>query len=485
MRILLHFVRLAALLLALSGIGAYVVWTVYPEIVARVERQFIGRYERAVDTRLAAARALVKVEPERAAKQLESLTMELSKHRKLDRLFRRWRRAAQLEATVLTSLSRFEAASSTLRRYAKHDDRDLPIAIRAAQILIQSDDDRLIAKGRQQLSELFATLPTVASIARDHIQQLAQMGDAAEIADALRSHLAMVDRPIQAMQNVNLPWATFWSTTKAFTRHEKRAARPVIRGDQLSINFSIPAGQTYLRFDPPPYSILELDNPRLIIQSEAGKSTIELKHAEATSGVDAHSSGFSVLGRPAPWFVVQIPDRLQGQAFEGDLIFDLVSLPSWMQTYLGGQAGRLLQADHSGPGQARRLAMIRAGWAQAHLSRRLKVQTDDQTSEFAPTLLADAVLFQCDHILDPPLGRVVISFPASIGDMITLRACDIVTHQGTIPWDASDPPEPFTWVHVDWSNGRGIVTGNNPRFRWLAGDATHHVQRVVIEGSIQ
>ncbi|MFT4649068.1 MAG: hypothetical protein ACI9X4_002302 [Glaciecola sp.] len=463
---LLNIARALSGLLALGGVVTFVLWTWYPEQVLRfdegVRKHYIGSFGREIGE----ARRLIGEEPERAEALLAPIAEKLSAYRREDVRFPQARAVALLRAQTLSKLGDYKGAIGALDLYLQHAPRDLVVAVEAVKVLLASGEGTDLVLAKERAQALFEWLPTSPEVARVYLAIVAMESDRVQYTSALQAALVMVRRPDQAYQNHKKAWDLFWSADNYFHGGARTSSQPTIQGNLLSVSFDAPAGQSFVRLDPPLYCIMDWAAPILIAEVDGQATEWALPKDGRTSGMQSHALGLSVEGTIDPWIEIPLPESLKATAFKLTFSAELSLFPSWLREHAASSVGRDLAVEFAKAGDWTAYNMMRRAWLNARKMEPMHWTGPEGLEETVLLENEGMLLFERQWEVVGEVSELVVTFPALVGDRILLEQCRVNVGDQESDWLVSAELPEFQWRGVEWTTEGGLVTSDQPSLQW-------------------
>lgn len=487
MRHLLQIIRVLGLVVTLVAVAAAVVWNRYPDVLASVDDRGIARYGSDSSNRVDSARALAETDPGEAMGRLAIVVDELSSYQKHNRLFGLRRHAVLVFAEVAVKAGKPERAARAMLRLLEDYPKDVGLSIRANGFLISSDDETVVAEGRQNLKNLFNWLPTVSSVAKAHITELKKQGLQAEIVDAVRTHLAQVDGPMQLTQNLRLPWRISWSASGGKAESPRKLILPEIAADTLSIHFQVPEGKSVLNVRMPGYCIAQLSELQLRVNDGTKHFTLPFSElvVEPDTVFTEGTSSLSSRGSHPVQFSASLPPDLAAPIRNGIIVARVERLPRWLSELVAGPEGREIQRTAKAEGDERMLDLVRREWLLDRAEQSAKVTGPADGVSIPLTPVGQNLVFTGEWSSTTPSDQIRITLPAQAGDVILINQCTITTSTGDVDGAPFADGGPVQWHGVTFDGEVAIAEGALPYLEWRPADAGSTASRLILRGMIQ
>lgn len=357
MRLFKNILLVLLLFSSLATLGAAGVWNYRPDFVQWFDAKWSNRHKKTVRMECDRLVVLSRDNPQAAIQPLIDLADELRPYRKADFRYHTRKKVLKALSEVLLANGNYEQGAGRAAELVSLDERDITTRLWFGRLLLQYSETRVA--GLEELKKTYQTLPEYGMVTRAYAKALLSLGLEAEAVGVVVRHLELSPDSALSAEFGSGGWEYWWSDSNAFGVDRRGRSRPEVHGDESRIPFKFPKGTKNFRIDAPAWSYWTGSVPRISVGGPNGPEAIEINWETVKSHqMVFNDRGMKTLGDRDPWFVLGVPEHLQGIELIGSLRFDRAGVPNWIQEIMVLPSAADVEALLAQPGSELGLARI-------------------------------------------------------------------------------------------------------------------------------
>lgn len=247
---------------------------------------------------------------DKAIEILEDLLARLKTIKKMDRLAPIKRKSLSLLTKVLSNKGQYTRALFWAEQWIAFDEKDLFAQSRRGRIIYLTPGRE--GEGTEILADLFARSPESEVITEAYAEILLKQG---LHTDAFIAYSTMYHTNTHNQEKF---WKVYWSFGDGFDANNMNRLIPeLVNHNKTVLNFQLHGGVKKLRIDPPPYSRIEIFEPKLFFEKDDAEEALPLWTIPLHfHQISQDGSILKTFGKNDPYFYWALPERRINIKFE-------------------------------------------------------------------------------------------------------------------------------------------------------------------------
>lgn len=483
-RRLAHLGRVFFASCSVVALGTFLLWVFAADAVHALDRYVVARHTAPWSEQFDEAKALLATDPDAAIRRLDSLLHRLREVRKGDRLEPIKRSALETITALLRKRGQSEAGFAWADEWVRFDDRDLNAQLARVQLLgmLEGRGD----EASEAFRNLYEKVREVPMISHAYVEDRLAKGDRDAAIRAVLESLVPYDLTVRR------DWQVFLRGGGS-AKEASFAVTPTIDGDRsLALRFSVDAGITIVRIDPPTDVDLLLTNLRLVVRDG------DLERRMVLGGLDLSPTQMTQDGdllttsmQPDPRFIVRLPEPVRSDATSLEFLCTIGRpLPKFFEELLASAESMDLETKLAAAGEAVLVDRLRLARVDAARRSGLSVGFDGGSGQRVPVDAAgDAAMFDASVPVSPNGSRLEVALPAIRGINVDIEVeFDAGGHVTLLPLEKLADLRRRGSVEsrdVEWTPAGLLVIGGAPMLSLHLDERSAESSLVRLRGGIE